>query len=98
MDLPLYTTATKSELSDLGSANYRLFDCGIVLKQVLRQESLDFKELLMRLRNGESSNSSTTSHMVVLYLPMLETPAYLKIGLGSYNSQVPRYDIRQSCH
>ncbi len=53
MDLPLYTTATKSELSDLGSANYRLFDCGIVLKQVLRQESLDFKELLMRLRNGE---------------------------------------------
>ncbi len=43
MDLPLYTTATKSELSDLGSANYRLFDCGIVLKQVLRQESLDLK-------------------------------------------------------
>ena len=53
MDLSLYTTATKSELSDLGSANYRLFDCGIVLKQVLRQEGKHFQELLMRLRNGE---------------------------------------------
>lgn len=55
MDLPLYTTTTKSELSDLGSANYRLFDCGIVLKQVIRQEGQHFQELLMRLRNGETT-------------------------------------------
>ena len=56
MDLPLYTTVSRSELSDLGSANYHQFDHAIVLKQVMRQsgEGTDqkcFRDLLMRLRN-----------------------------------------------
>ena len=60
MDLPLYTTESRTELSDLGSANYRMFDCAIVLDQVMRQAGLDsdqqiFRNLLLRLRNAEST-------------------------------------------
>ena len=35
MDLPLYTTVSRSELSDLGSANYHLFDHAVVMEQVM---------------------------------------------------------------
>jgi ATP-dependent DNA helicase PIF1 len=31
MDLPLYTTVSRSQLSDLGSANYHMFDHAVVL-------------------------------------------------------------------
>ena len=53
MDLPLYTTVSRSELSDLGSANYHLFNSAIILNQVMRQADQPFRDLLMRLRNGE---------------------------------------------
>lgn len=36
-DLPLYTTESRTALSDLGSSAYQLFDHAIVLKQVMRQ-------------------------------------------------------------
>ena len=57
MDLPLYTTVSRTELSDLGSVNYHLFDCAITLDQVMRQAGNDsaqqlFRNILMR-RNGE---------------------------------------------
>ena len=60
MDLPLYTTVSRTELSDLGSANYRMFDRAVVLDQVMRQAGQDadqqlFRHLLYRLRNGEST-------------------------------------------
>ena len=60
MDLPLYTTVSRTELSDLGSANYHLFDRAVVLDRVMRQAGQDadqelFRDLLLRLRNGESS-------------------------------------------
>ena len=58
MDLPLYTTVSRTELSDLGSVNYHLFDRAITLDQVMRQAGNDsaqqlFRNILMRLRNGE---------------------------------------------
>ena len=58
MDLPLYTTVSRTELSDLGSVNYHLFDHAITLDQVMRQAGNDsaqqlFCNILMRLRNGE---------------------------------------------
>ena len=58
MDLPLYTTVSRTELSDLGSVNYHLFDHAITLDQVMRQAGNDsaqqlFRNILMRLRNGE---------------------------------------------
>ena len=58
MDLPLYTTLSRTELSDLGSVNYHLFDRAITLDQVMRQAGNDsaqqlFRNILMRLRNGE---------------------------------------------
>ena len=54
----MYTTVSRSELSDLGSANYHIFDHAIVLEQVMRQAGHQddqqlFRNLLMRLRNGE---------------------------------------------
>ena len=59
MDLPLYTTVSRTELSDLGSTDYHLFDKAIVLDQVMRQVGVDteqqlFRDLLLRLRDGQT--------------------------------------------
>ena len=58
MDLPLYTTVSRTELSDLGSIDYHLFDRAVVLDHVMRQAGQDasqelFQSLLLRLRNAE---------------------------------------------
>ena len=58
MDLPLYTTVSRSPLSDQGSAAYQLFDRAIVLKQVMRQSGQDsnqvlFRDILLRLRDAK---------------------------------------------
>ena len=60
MDLPLYTTVSRTELSDLGSTGYHLFDRAVVLDQVMRQagqhaDQRVFRDLLMHLRNAEST-------------------------------------------
>ncbi len=60
MDLPLYTTVSWSELSDLGSVNYHQFNYAITLDQVMRQAGENeaqklFRGILLRLRNGELS-------------------------------------------
>ncbi len=58
MDLPLYTTVARTEMSDLGSVCYHLFDCAVVLNQVMRQagqDSEEFRTILMRLKNAEST-------------------------------------------
>jgi len=57
MDLPLYTTAARSALSDLGSAAYQLFDRAVVLKQVMYQSGQSptqvlFHDILLRLRDA----------------------------------------------
>ena len=53
MDLPLYTTVSRTELSDLGSIDYHLFDRAVVLDRVMRQAGQDagqehFRNLLLR--------------------------------------------------
>ena len=58
MDLPLYTTISRSPLSDQGSAAYQLFDRAIVLQQVMRQSGQDpdqvlFRNILLRLRDAQ---------------------------------------------
>ena len=58
MDLPLYTTASKSELSDQGRAAYHSFKHAVVLDQVLRQSGQDsqqvrFRNILLGLRNAQ---------------------------------------------
>ena len=58
MDLPLYTTVSRSPLSDQGSTAYQLFDCAIVLQQVMRQSGQDphqvlFRNILLRLRDAQ---------------------------------------------
>ncbi len=58
MDLPLYTTVARTEISDLGSVCYHLFHCAVVLDQVMRQagqDSEEFRTILMQLRNAEST-------------------------------------------
>ena len=62
MDLPLYTTMTRNDISDLGSTTYHCFNKAVVLDQIMRQQgdSLDqllFKSILLRLRNGETTIS-----------------------------------------
>ena len=37
MDLPLYTTASRTALSDLGSSAYQLFDSAVIFEQLMRQ-------------------------------------------------------------
>ena len=57
MDLPLYTTVSRSSLSDIGSTAYQLFNCAVVLDQPMHQSGQDpdqvlFRDILLRLRNG----------------------------------------------
>ena len=60
MDLPLYTTVSRNELSDLGSSTYHFFDSVVVLNQVMRQsgespEQILFRDILLRLRDGKTT-------------------------------------------
>ena len=55
MDLPLYTTDSRSELSDQGRA---AFQQAVVLEQVMRQagqdqEQVQFRDILLRLRDAK---------------------------------------------
>ena len=57
MDLPLYTTVSRSAISDLGSAAYQIFDHAIILNQAMRQSGQDpsqvlFRAILLCLRDG----------------------------------------------
>ena len=58
MDLPLYTTVSRTPLSDLGSSAYQMFDRAVVLEQVMRQsgqnpEQVLFRQILLNLRDGQ---------------------------------------------
>ena len=58
MDLPLYTTDSRSELSDQGRAAYQTFHLAVVLDQVMRQaghdpEQVKFRDILLRLRDAK---------------------------------------------
>ena len=57
MDLPLYTSVSRSALSDLGRSAYQTFNRAVVLRQVMRQQGEDpeqvrFREILLRLRDA----------------------------------------------
>ena len=58
MDLPLYTTVTRSDLSDQGCRAYSQFEKAFTLTQVMRQagqdpEQIQFRDILLHLRNAE---------------------------------------------
>ena len=62
MDMPMYTTMPRTEISDLGSTAYHHFDQAVILDKVMRQAGQDceqevFRDLLMRMRNAESTIS-----------------------------------------
>ena len=62
MDLPLYTTSSRSALSDIGFSGYQMFDRAVVLNQIIRQSGQDpsqvlFREILLRLRDGQVTES-----------------------------------------
>ena len=57
MDLPLYTTTSRTALSDLGSNAYQQFERAVVLDRVMRQSGQSasqvlFCDILLRLRDG----------------------------------------------
>ena len=58
MDLPLYTTLSRSELSDQGRVAYQCFNQAVVLDQVMRQaghspDQIQFRDILLRLRDAK---------------------------------------------
>lgn len=58
MDLPLYTTVSRSNLSDQGQRAYQQFHKAFTLTRVMRQAGEDpeqtrFRDILLRLRNAE---------------------------------------------
>ena len=65
MDLPLYTTDSRSELSDQGRAAYQTFQQAVVLDQVMRQagqdpEQVKFRDILLRLRDATVTSPTGT--------------------------------------
>lgn len=57
MDLPLYTTDSRSDLSDQGRTAYLQFDKAFVLTEVMRQAGNDpnqiqFRDILLRMRDA----------------------------------------------
>ena len=76
MDLPLYTTMSRSELADCGSSTYQMFDLAVVFEQVMRQSGQDpdqvlFRQILLNLRNGQITTEDWR-HL------MKQTPAQLQ--------------------
>ena len=61
MDQPLYTTMSRTELSDLGSTDYHAFDRALILEQVMRQSGKDAKQEVFRnlLLKDEKCQSDT---------------------------------------
>ena len=62
MDLPLYTTDSRSELSDQGRTAYLQFDRAFILTQVMRQAGSDpdqvkFRDILLRLRDAQATTA-----------------------------------------
>ena len=60
MDLPLYISVTRSDLSDQGYRAYNQFEKAFTLIQVMRQSGQDtdqirFRDILLRLRNAETT-------------------------------------------
>ena len=58
MDLPLYTTDSRTELSDQGRNAYQQFDKAIILDQVMHQagqdpEQIRFHQILMHLTDAQ---------------------------------------------
>ena len=58
MDLPLYTTNSRSDLSDQGRAAYQTFQQAVILDHVMRQAGQDpeqvlFRDILLRLRDAQ---------------------------------------------
>uniref|UniRef100_A0A1X7V9I6 ATP-dependent DNA helicase n=1 Tax=Amphimedon queenslandica TaxID=400682 RepID=A0A1X7V9I6_AMPQE len=60
MDLPIYTTVTRSDLSDQEYRAYSQIETAFTLTQVMRQSAQDsdqvrFCDILMHLRNGDTT-------------------------------------------
>ena len=76
MDLPLYNTVSRTALSALGSSAYQLFDCAIVLDQVMRQSEKDndqvsFCNILLHMRESQMTEEDW-QHL------MKQTPAQVQ--------------------
>ena len=87
MDLPLYTTNCRSELSDQGRAAYQTFKQAVVLDQVMRQagqnpEQVQFQNILLRLRDAKVTISDwnclmTRTHTRVQDISTFSTALHL---------------------
>ena len=81
MDLPLYTTSSRSALSDIGFSGYQMFDRAVVLNQIIRQSGQDpsqvlFCEILLRLRDGQVTESDWKHLMTGTPAQVLDVSAF----------------------
>ena len=103
MDLPLYTTIPRTELSDLGSTIYHSFDQAVVLDQIMHQAGEDpeqvlFCNILLRLRNGESTISDWQELMKHTPSNVGHTmPFSSAVHLFPTTDSVAEYNINQLC-
>ena len=113
MDLPLYTTDSRSELSDQGRPAYQTFQQAVVLDQVMRQaaqdpEQVKFRDVLLRLRDSEVTVADwnhlmTRTPTKVQEVSPFSTALHLiptveaVIDCGSAPSQWPAYCHHQGC-
>ena len=99
MDLPLYTTASKSELSDQGRAAYHSFKHAVVLDQVLRQSGQDsqqvrFRNILLRLRNAQVTKADWDCLMTLIHVQD-HTPFASALHLLPTIEAVIEYNVTQ---
>ena len=99
MDLPLYTTDSRTELSDQGRAAYQSFQQAVVLDQVKHQAGHDpqqvkFRDILLRLRDvqvtvADWKHLMTRTLTRVQDLSPFATALHLSVHLLQFNNTLP---------
>ena len=103
MDLPLYTTDPRTELSDQGRNAYQQFDKAFILDQVMRQagqdpEQIRFRQILMHLRDAQVTvddwkNLTTQTPTQVQDLSVFSSALHLYPTIEA----VVEYNVSQLC-
>ena len=90
MDLPLYSTVTCEELSDIGSTVYHSFNNAVVLDKIVRQSGDDqiiFRNILLRLHDSKTTIADWQELMK-------QTP--LHVDISAFSSAVHLFPTVQS--
>lgn len=100
MDLSLYTTVSRGELSDQGSATYHSFDQAIILDKIMHQsgQSADqvlFRDILLCLRDGSTTIADWEELMKQTPSKVDDMSLFLSADLFPTVESVVEYSITQ---